>query len=65
LLAYRLATLHNLTFLYDLMENIRQSIASGTFEAYKKAFLDRYQTTNEQVRISQKSKWLKARGSQE
>ncbi len=65
LLAYRLATLHNLTFIHDLMEKIRQSIASGTFEAYKKAFLDRYQTTNEEVRISQKSRWLKARGTKE
>ena len=33
LLAYRLATLHNLTFTLDFMARIRLAIASGTFEA--------------------------------
>lgn len=65
LLAYRLATLHNLTFLYDLMEKIRESLASGTFEKYKTEFLRRYQTTNEQERVNQKKKWLKARERKE
>jgi queuine tRNA-ribosyltransferase len=32
LLAYRLATLHNLTFTLDFMARIRVAIASGTFE---------------------------------
>jgi queuine tRNA-ribosyltransferase len=33
LLAYRLATVHNLTFTLDFMARIRLAIASGTFEA--------------------------------
>ncbi|MBN2239963.1 MAG: tRNA guanosine(34) transglycosylase Tgt [Dehalococcoidales bacterium] len=63
LLAYRLATIHNLTFVHDLMVNIRESIASGMFESYKDEFLGKYRTTNEEVRISQKQKWLDARES--
>jgi queuine tRNA-ribosyltransferase len=65
LLAYRLATLHNLTFIHNLMKKIRVSIAEGTFESYKREFLFGYRTTNEQVRISQKKKWLRSRESKE
>ncbi len=65
LLAYRLATLHNLTFIHNLMRKIRASIAEGTFESYKREFISGYRTTNEQVRISQKKKWLKSRESKE
>ncbi|NLE07639.1 MAG: tRNA guanosine(34) transglycosylase Tgt, partial [Dehalococcoidales bacterium] len=61
LLAYRLATIHNLTFLHDVMAGIRSAIASGTFEQYKTSFLSRYRTTNEQVRVNQKQKWLQAK----
>lgn len=60
LLAYRLATLHNLTFIHNLMKKIRTSINEGTFDSYKREFLSGYRTTNEQVRISQKEKWLKS-----
>lgn len=42
MLGYRLATIHNLTFLYKLMENIRSAIASDTFTAFRKEFLDNY-----------------------
>ncbi|UCC16281.1 MAG: tRNA guanosine(34) transglycosylase Tgt [Dehalococcoidales bacterium] len=65
LLAYRLATLHNLTFISNLMKKIRTSIQEGTFDSYKKQFLSGYQTTDEQVRISQKEKWLKSREDKE
>ncbi|MBN2077105.1 MAG: tRNA guanosine(34) transglycosylase Tgt [Dehalococcoidales bacterium] len=61
LLAYRLATLHNLTFINNLMRKIQASINESTFDSYKQEFLSGYQTTNEQVRISQKEKWLKSR----
>ncbi|HEY96515.1 MAG TPA: tRNA guanosine(34) transglycosylase Tgt [Dehalococcoidia bacterium] len=60
LLAYRLATLHNLTFINRLMKKIRASINEGTFNSYKTEFLSGYRTTNEQVRVSQKEKWLKS-----
>ncbi len=61
LLAYRLATLHNLTFINNLMKKIRSSINEGTFDSLKNEFLSGYRTTDEQVRISQKEKWLKSR----
>lgn len=61
LLAYRLATLHNLTFISNLMKKMRSCISEGTFDSYKKEFLSGYRTTDEQVRISQKEKWLKSK----
>ncbi|MDO8569017.1 MAG: tRNA guanosine(34) transglycosylase Tgt [Dehalococcoidales bacterium] len=61
LLAYRLATIHNLYFINSLMGKIRNSILDGTFEVFRKDFLAAYQTTNAQTRFNQKQKWLKAR----
>lgn len=61
LLAYRLATIHNLTFLKSLMTEIREAIQNGTFAALKENFLSSYKTTNEQTRLKQKEKWLKAK----
>lgn len=58
LLAYTLATLHNLSFLYNLMKQVRQSISQGVFNTYEKDFLAGYQSSDEQVRITQKQKWL-------
>jgi queuine tRNA-ribosyltransferase len=65
LLAYRLATLHNLTFIHNLMKKIHTSISEGYFESFKNEYLSDYQTTDEQVRTSQKAKWLKSRESKE
>ncbi len=39
LLAYTLATLHNLTFLNNFMFQVRQSISEGSFNSFKEAFL--------------------------
>lgn len=61
LLAYRLATIHNLHFIIELMGKIRQSILDGEFAAFKKDFLDYYKPTNEAVRLIQKKKWLESR----
>ena len=61
LLAYRLATIHNLHFIVSLTEQIREAIAAGTFVALRQSFLTSYQTTNEETRIAQKKKWLKSR----
>ncbi|MFC2004042.1 tRNA guanosine(34) transglycosylase Tgt [Chloroflexota bacterium] len=59
LLGYRLATIHNLTFMNDLMHKIRSAILDGTFDSFKDDFLASYRPTNEQVRLDQKQKWLK------
>ena len=42
LLAYRLATIHNLRFIIRLMEQIRDSISDASFPAFRKDFLARY-----------------------
>ncbi len=58
LLAYRLATIHNLRFIARLMHNIENAIQQGTFTAFKNDFLGQYQVTDEEVRLAQKKKWL-------
>lgn len=58
LLAYRLATIHNLHFMMRLTGRIREAIASDTFDDFRKEFLARYRVTNEETRIAQKRKWL-------
>jgi queuine tRNA-ribosyltransferase len=50
LLAYRLASIHNVHFLLKLMSDIRQSIASGAFADFKHDFLDRYPVIPDNVR---------------
>ncbi len=62
LLAYRLATIHNLRFISNLMRKIRSAILDGTFNGFRKDFWANYRTTDEQVRFEQKQKWLRGRG---
>ena len=63
LLALRLATIHNLTFIHTLMEKIRSAIMNGTFGAFKNEFRASYQPTDERTRVGQKRKWLNSRNS--
>jgi queuine tRNA-ribosyltransferase len=58
LLAYRLATIHNLRFITRLMQQIENAIQQGAFAAFKKDFLNQYQVTDEEIRLAQKQKWL-------
>lgn len=60
LLAYQLATIHNLSFMSDLMSKIREAIIDGTFTTFRDKFLSEYRTTDEQVRLAQRKKWLEA-----
>ena len=62
LLAYRLATLHNLRFISNLMQKIRDSILEDKFDIFRKDFLSNYKTTDEKTRVEQKGKWLRGRG---
>jgi len=61
LLAYRLATIHNLSFISELMKKIRGAIEGGTFADFKKDFLASYRPTDEPTRLNQKQKWLEKR----
>jgi len=60
LLAYRLATIHNLTFISTLMNKIRDAIINGTFSAFRDSFLANYQPTDDKLRLVQRQKWLHA-----
>ena len=42
LLAYRLLTLHNLTFYLGLMRQMREAVANGAFSPFRSRFLARY-----------------------
>lgn len=65
LLAYRLATVHNLRFISNLVQKIRGSIMDGTFEAFRKDFWADYKPADEQTRFDQKQKWLRRRGGRD
>lgn len=64
LLAYRLATIHNLRFMARLIQDIRTAILDGVFDSFRRHFLSEYRITDEDVRISQKQKWIKAHKSE-
>lgn len=63
LLALRLATVHNLCFISNLIQRIRNAILDGTFNAFREDFLARYKTTDEQTRFEQKQRWIRGRGT--
>ncbi len=63
LLAYRLATIHNLRFLLRLTEEMRAAITAGTFERYRADFHRRYAPTDERTRLEQREKQQRARKS--
>jgi len=65
LLAYRLVTIHNLSFISNLMDKIRSAILSSTFNSCKDDFLANYRPADEQTRLNQKQKWLKSHRSSE
>ncbi len=62
LLAYRLATIHNLRFILRLMEEMRAVIIAGEFADYRREFHSRFTPPDEQVRRAQKQKWLASFG---
>ena len=56
LLAYRLATVHNVHFLLRLMHDIRQVIAVGTFTTFKREFLSHYPIVPDEVRAQNRAR---------
>jgi len=61
LLGLRLATIHNLRFISNLIQKLRNAILDGTFSTLRKDFRAGYQPADEQTRYDQKQKWLRAR----
>jgi len=56
LLAYRLATIHNVHFLLALMRDIRAALAQGRFLAFKEAFLAHYPIIPHEVRAANRER---------
>ena len=61
LLAYRLATLHNLWFMTHLIADIRQSIIDGQFAAFREHFLAGYQPPDAEAAEQQRARRRPAR----
>ncbi len=57
LLYYRLATLHNLRFIFRLLEDARAAIREQRYAAFKDHFLAQYTPAAEEVRLAQRRKW--------
>lgn len=60
-LHYRLASLHNLTFVQDLMVGIRAAIIDDTFAAQRATFLERYQPANQAAASAQRAIFMNGR----
>ncbi len=60
-LYYRLGTIHNIRFMLRLAADLRASIITGTYPAFRDAFLARYVPASEKVREAQREKWKAAR----
>ena len=62
MLGLRMASTHNLRYLFRLMEEMREAILNDRFESFRRAFWESYRPTDEATRQEQKEKWLRARG---
>ena len=56
----RLATIHNVHFMQQLMEQIRAAITQNTFASFRTEFLQAYQITDQRVRHEQRRLRAKA-----
>lgn len=54
--ALRLATIHNVQFMMDLMAQIRSAIQESRFDTFRHTFLERYTISNQTVRHQQREK---------
>jgi queuine tRNA-ribosyltransferase len=61
LLAYRLASLHNLRWTIKLVEEMRTAIGAGTFATFQSDFLAGYTPPNATMREEQRRRWIAAR----
>ncbi len=61
LLAYRLATIHNLFFMNTLVSEIRESIDKGQFPTFREKFMATYRTSDQDKRIEQKIRSIESK----
>ena len=57
MLYFLLATLHNLRFIFRLLEDARTAIREQRFATFKEEFLAQYTPASEKVRVEQRRKW--------
>lgn len=62
LLGYRISSIHNLAFLYNLMSLTRKMIKNSDFSSFATDFLKEYRSTDPQIQAEQKSKWIQSQG---
>tara|TARA_Y100000994_G_C15701953_1_gene445517 strand:+ start:3871 stop:5040 length:1170 start_codon:yes stop_codon:yes gene_type:complete len=62
LLGYRIASIHNLAFLYNLMNEIQQHITNSDFSGFVDEFLAKYKVSDPKIQQEQKFKWIKSQG---
>jgi len=62
LLGYRIASIHNLAFLYNLMSEIQQHITNSDFSGFVDEFLAKYKVSDPKIQQEQKFKWIKSQG---
>jgi queuine tRNA-ribosyltransferase len=56
LLAYRLASIHNVFFLLQLMRDVRAALGAGRFSAFKEEFLASYAIIPDEVRAANRER---------
>jgi queuine tRNA-ribosyltransferase len=57
LLAYRLASIHNVRFLHRQIEAMRDAVVEGRFEACHRAFLADYRPANQEIAAEQRARY--------
>ena len=62
LLGYRITSIHNLAFLYNLMNEIQQHIKNSDFSEFVNEFLSKYKVADREVQQEQKFKWIESKG---
>ncbi|MGK2964965.1 MAG: tRNA guanosine(34) transglycosylase Tgt [Tepidiformaceae bacterium] len=63
LLAYRLASIHNVRYLVRLTERLHAAIQANDYLTFATAYLTRYRPADESARTDQRQKWLASRDS--
>lgn len=58
ILGLYLATVHNVRFMFRLMDEIRSHIAAGTFASFRERFLAGYQAPNQEARHAQRARYV-------
>ena len=61
LLAYRLATVHNLRFYQRLVAQMRQAILEGSFDLFRQRFHAAYAPADGEARREQRRRWVQRR----